>query len=144
MEVTPIEARTREYIDWRWPLGTFYFGPACWGVWWGWGGGVHSHLFSIYLPTAQQDLRDILPVLEFKNKLWGQVPSIGLSYLLARLHRLSESIPGLLKNVKISSQYPHPISLLSRAARSNKHIKAYHAKFCTYCMYVLYAGIEYL
>ncbi len=34
---------------------------------------------------------------------------IGLSYRDARLHRLAESIPGLLKSIKIPYQYDIPI-----------------------------------
>ncbi len=42
-------------------------------------------------------------MLEFKNNLWGarNRVGIGLSYRLARIHRLAESIPGLLKRLQI-------------------------------------------
>ncbi len=40
------------------------------------------------------------PVLEFYNSLWGLGIGIWLSYRPARLHKLVESIPGLLKSLK--------------------------------------------
>ncbi len=43
---------------------------------------------------------------------------IGLSYRLARLHRLAESIPGLLQCIKISSLYTYSIPTVRRGTRS--------------------------
>jgi hypothetical protein len=47
-------------------------------------------------------------VLEFLNNLWGLRNRVGigfLSYRPARLHRLAELIPGLLKSLKIRALY---------------------------------------
>jgi hypothetical protein len=45
-------------------------------------------------------------ILNYSTGLRNQV-GIGLSYRTARLHRLAESIPGLLKSLKFRAMWSH-------------------------------------